>query len=246
MSKVVIEGTLTNYQSFGDAKETLLILPGWKRSISEWTLVAKSISNKYKVILLDLPGFDGATAFPKETFGIFEYTDFVKKFLDKLKIDKCIILGHSFGGRLAIILASEGKVADKLILVDSAGIENKSLYAKLMAILKVIFSPIFAIFPVSLKNKIGSLIGSQDYKSSGEMRKIFVKVVNQDLRAFLPKITVSTFIIWGDQDRTLPVSQTKIFKDKIKGSKVRIVWGAGHDPHIEKTEQLISILKDIL
>jgi pimeloyl-ACP methyl ester carboxylesterase len=246
MSKIVINGILTNYQVIGDGKEALLILPGWKRSINEWVPVAKSLSNKYRVILLDLPGFNGATAFPKEIFGVFEYADFVKKFLEKIKIDKCTILGHSFGGRIAIVLASEEKIAERLILVDSAGIENKSLYTKLMRILKVMFSPVFMVLPISFKNKIGDLIGSQDYKTSGEMHRTFVKVVNQDLRPFLPKITVPTFVIWGDKDPSLPVSQTKIFKQEIKGVKIRIVWGAGHNPHIEKPEQLTSILKDIL
>ena len=244
--QIVIEGILTNYQVLGDGKETLLILPGWRRSINEWTPVAKSLSSKYKVILLDLPGFGGATAFPQGTFGVFEYTDFVKKFLAKLKIEKCTILGHSFGGRIAIVLASEEKIAERLILVDSAGIENKSLYAKLMHVLNVISRPIFMVLPISFKNKIGDLMGSQDYKTAGEIRRIFVKVVNQDLRTFLPKISVPTFIVWGDKDRSLPVSQAKIFKQKIKGSKVRIVWGAGHDPHIEKAEQLVAILNDIL
>jgi pimeloyl-ACP methyl ester carboxylesterase len=245
MSQIVIEGLLTNYQVFGDAKETFLILPGWRRSIEEWVPVAKSLSDKYKVILLDLPGF-GLTALSKSTFGVFEYADFVRQFLDKLKIDKCVLLGHSFGGRLGIVLASKGRIVDKLILVDSAGIENKSLYARLIRVLKLIFSPIFTILPTSIKNKISRAIGSQDYKTSGEMHKIFVRVVDQDLRTLLPKIKIPTFIIWGDKDNVLPVSQAKIFKKEIEGSKVRIVWGAGHDPHLQKTEQFVSILKDIL
>jgi pimeloyl-ACP methyl ester carboxylesterase len=244
MSQIVIDGMLTNYQVFGDG-EALLILPGWRRPIGEWIPIAKSLSNKYKVVLLDLPGF-GTTALPETAFGVFEYVDFVKKFLDKLKIEKCIILGHSFGGRLAIVLASEEKIVSKLILVDSAGIENKSLYAKLMRILRIIFSPVLRILPLSIKDKISNFIGSGDYKTAGNMRKIFVKVVNQDLRSFLPKIKIPTFIIWGDKDKTQPVSQTKIFKQGIKDSKVRIVWGAAHDPHLQKTEQLMAILKDVL
>jgi pimeloyl-ACP methyl ester carboxylesterase len=243
--QVVVEGLLTNYQILGEGKETLLILPGWKRSVNEWIPVAKSLANKYKVILLDLPGF-GITAMPKSTFGVFEYADFVQKFLGKLKIDKCIVLGHSFGGRLAIVLASESGTVKKLVLVDSGGIEQKSLYAKLMQILRKILAPFFLILPVSVKNKIGSVIGSVDYKTSGEMRKIFVKIVNQNLRIYLPKIKIPTVIIWGDKDNQLPVSETKIFKQEIVGSKVRIIWGAGHDPHIQKPEQLANILNEIL
>ena len=246
MSQIVIEDLLTNYQVFGDTGEVLLILPGWRRSISEWVPIAKSLSNKYKVMLLDLPGFNGATAMPKEVFGVFEYADFVKKFLEKLTINKCILLGHSLGGRLGILLAAQGNTVEKLILVDSSGIERKSLYVKTMHILKIISSPIFIFLPNSLKNKIRNLVGSADYKTAGQMRKILVKISNQNLESFLPKIKIPTFIIWGDKDKTLPVSETKIFKQGIKGSKVRIVWGAGHDPHLQKTEQFITILKEIL
>jgi pimeloyl-ACP methyl ester carboxylesterase len=245
MSQVVVEGILTNYQIFGETGGTLLVLPGWRCSISEWIPVAKNFSSNHRVILLDLPGF-GTTALPKKVFGVFEYADFVKKFLAKLKIEQCIVLGHSFGGRVAIVLASEGKLVDKLILVDSASIENRSLYARLMRVIKLIFSPILVLLPRSPKNKISNLIGSEDYKSSGEMRKIFIRIVNQDLRALLSRIAVPTYIIWGDKDNVLPVSQTKIFKQEIKDSKVRIVWGAGHNPHLEKPKQFIAILKDIL
>ncbi|MGA2967652.1 MAG: alpha/beta hydrolase, partial [Candidatus Levyibacteriota bacterium] len=113
-------------------------------------------------------------------------------------------------------------------------------------VIKLIFSPILVLLPRSPKNKISNLIGSEDYKSSGEMRKIFIRIVNQDLRALLSRIAVPTYIIWGDKDNVLPVSQTKIFKQEIKDSKVRIVWGAGHNPHLEKPKQFIAILKDIL
>lgn len=243
--QLVVEEILTNYQVLGKGKKVLLVLPGWKRPASEWIAVSKNLSDEYKIILLDLPGF-GVSALPKSTFGVYEYADFVKKFLEKLKIEKCTVIGHSFGGRLGIVLAAEGKMVDKLILVDSGGIEQKSFYTKLVGILRVFFYPILAILPISTKTRISNMIGSVDYKDSGEMRKIFVKIVNQDLTVLLPKIKVPTVIIWGDRDNQLPVSETKIFKKEISGAKARIVWGAGHDPHLQKPEQLINILKEIL
>jgi pimeloyl-ACP methyl ester carboxylesterase len=244
--QIVVEGILTNYQVLGNGKEPLLILPGWKRSINEWIPVAAIIPDKYKVILLDLPGFSGSTAMSKEVFGVFEYANFVRKFLEKLGIDKCTVLGHSFGGRIGIVLAAEGKMVNKLILVDSSGIERKSLYVKIMHIIKIISLPLLVILPALIRNKIRNLFGSRDYKTAGQMRKILVKTTNQNLESFLPKIKIPTFIIWGDKDKTLPVSQAKIFKAGIKDARVRIVWGAGHDPHLQKTEQFTAILKDIL
>lgn len=243
--RIVINDILTNYLILGDSSKTILILPGWKRSINEWIQIAKSFSKEYTVILLDLPGF-GGTMKPKEVFGIYEYADFVEKFLSKLKIEKTILMGHSFGGRVGIVLAANSSILEKLILIDSAGIEKKSLFAKLTLTIKKLFNPIFFFSPEPVKNKIKNVIGSFDYKTSGEMHKIFVKIINQDLIGLLPKIKIPTFILWGDKDNLLPVSQTKIFKERIKNSKVRIVWGAGHDPHLQKPEQLSSILGDIL
>src|ERR1035437_2686360 len=157
--QLVVEGILTNYQVFGNGKKVLLVLPGWKRSASEWAVVSKNFADMYKVILLDLPGF-GVSALPKSTFDVYEYADFVKKFLEKLKIEKCTILGHSFGGRLGIVLAAEDKIVDKLILVDSGGIEQKSFYTKLIGILRIIASPFFVILPVSVKARISGAIRS--------------------------------------------------------------------------------------
>ena len=55
-----------------------------------------------------------------------------------------------------------------------------------------------------------------------------------------------TIIIWGDKDSVLDVSQTKIFKKEIPNSTVRIVWGAGHSPHIEKPKAFLDILNEYL
>lgn len=239
--QIVIDKTLTNYQVFGDKKNTILILPGWKRSINEWIPTAKILSTEFRVVLLDLPGFSQMIR-PKESFGVFDYAQFVKDFLLKLEIDKTTLIGHSFGGRLGVILAAETTLIEKLILVDSGGIEKKSLLINLSHFI----IPFAKLLPSSIQNKIKKFIGSADYKEAGEMRDIFVKIVNQDLTHLFEKIKIPTFIIWGEKDNILPLSQSKIFKGKIKNSKLRVVWGAGHDPHLQKPEQFTSILEDIL
>lgn len=239
--KIVVEGVLTNYLIFGESAKTVLILPGWKRSINEWIPIAKILSTEFKVILLDLPGFSQMNR-PKESFGIFEYADFVKKFLLKLEIGKVTLIGHSFGGRLGVVLSSETSFVEKLILVDSGGIEEKSLKANLLYLI----TPIAKLLPRFIQIRLKNLVGSSDYKDAGEMRDIFVKIVNQDLTHLFEKIKVPTFIIWGEKDDVLPLSQSKIFKEKIKNSKLRIVWGAGHDPHLQKPEQFFSILEDLI
>jgi len=219
--QIVVSEILTSYEELGNGKDTILILPGWKRLAQEWVPVAKELSKKYRVVLLNLPGF-GATQNFKKIAGVYEYANFVRDFLSKVKIKKCIVLGHSFGGRLGLILASENDLAEKLILVDSAGIEKKGFIAKTIRIFKKIFHPMFVLSPQQIKTKVGNTIGSEDYKNSGEMRETFKKIVNQNLTGLFHRVKIPTLIIWGEEDKSLPVSQARIFKNGIKKSTVRI------------------------
>ena len=89
---------------------------------------------------------------------------------------------------------------DRLILVDSAGIKPRRTakyhlrvgVAKIGKLLRRFGKP-----GNSLANAVSQRTGSKDYQDAGEMRATLVKVVNQDLRAFLPQIAASTLLIWG-------------------------------------------------
>jgi pimeloyl-ACP methyl ester carboxylesterase len=142
-------------------------------------------------------------------------------------------MGHSFGGRVAILLN-----AKRLILVDAAGLEFKMLKAKIFGLA----ADYLRWIPQNIKN----MFGSPDYKSSGPMRKIFVKVVNQDLSKEMSEIRCPTLIIWGEKDLVLPISQAKIIKETVGGAILRVVWGADHWPHLSKQKEFLEILNDYL
>lgn len=240
--QVVVDGILTNYQKLGEQKEVLLILHGWGRSLGEWLPTAKQLSDRYTVILVDLPGF-GTTPRSEKTMDTYEYAEFVQHFLEKLEVKKCKLLGHSFGGRLGIILAAKRNMIETLVLVDAAGIEDKSAVVKAKSAINKFLG---TLFPSPLKKKLQNYLASNDYKTAGAMRDVLVKVVNQDLRHLLKDIEIPTFIIWGERDNQLPVTQTKLFKKAIPESTVRIVWEAGHDPHLEKPREFMEIMEEVL
>lgn len=240
--QVVIDNVLTNYQIIGDKdKPFLLILHGWKRSIVEWIPVAEQMSHTYQVVLLDLPGF-GQTALPSSDFSIYDYANFVEHFLKKLHIEKTALLGHSFGGRIGIILGAKTKLLTQLFLVDAAGVEKRSATAKI----KIVFFKIAKLFlPKTLTEKLRQSLGSTDYKTAGALRTTFLKVINEDLSYLLPKITTTTFIIWGEKDTEVPLWKTKYMKAHIPHTKLRVVWGAGHSPHLEKPRAFIETLQEL-
>lgn len=240
--QIVVDGLLTHYETVGNKPKTILILHGWMRSLEEWLPVAKQLSEEYKVILLDLPGF-GKTQKPETDFSIYDYATFVQHFLEKLEINKLSLLGHSFGGRIGIIMASKTNLITHLVLVDAAGVEKRTLIAKV----KIgIFKLAKLFMPKSVITKLRNKLGSQDYKSAGAMRPIFLKVINEDLTYLLRDISPPTLLIWGNKDTEVSEWKTKKMKRLIPHAKLRVVWGSAHSPHLEKPVELNAILSEYL
>jgi pimeloyl-ACP methyl ester carboxylesterase len=239
----IIDGLLINYKVLGDENAfPLVILHGWSGSLALWEASAQRFSKKHKVILVDLPGF-GSSVRPKDTWDIYDYARFVKHFLAKLSVDEYLLLGHSFGGRLGIILGATSQKVKKLVLVDAAGLEKlPKVYKAFLTITK----PIVNLLPSKLTAKIRKALGSSGYNNSGSMKDIFVKVVNEDLFYLLKDVKTKTLVVWGSNDKVLDVQMTKLFKENVPDCLVRIVWGAGHSPHSEKEERFVEIVGEFL
>lgn len=233
----VIGGQLINYEVVGEQnKKDLLILHGWGGSLQEWQGIAENLSQKYRVWSLDFPGFGGSPK-PANDWGIYEYANFVKDFIQEFKIKDPMVMGHSFGGRVAVLLD-----AKKLILVDAAGVRIKTLKSTLTSIAFDVLGPFKKYIPQNFKH----IFGSADYKSAGSMRQIFVKVVNQDLAREMSEVKCPTVIIWGEKDWMLPISQAREIKKLIRDSMIRVVWGGDHWPHLSKPKEFLEILNEYI
>jgi len=242
----VVDNIITNYKIFPcqNSKETLLILHGWKGSLLDWEFVACNISNSINVITIDLPGF-GQTQWPTLPWDIFDYANFVENFIKKLEVKNISILGHSFGGRIAIILASKN-ICEKIILVDSAGLNIGNLRTTILKIGSKIGTPFLKLLPKKYKDLAIKAFGSDDYKTAGELTETFKKVILSDLSEYARKINLPTLIIWGEKDRLLPISHGLKLKNLIKNATLKIVWGSNHWPHQEKPQSFIEIVEEFI
>lgn len=218
----------TNYLDEGTG-QNILILHGWGSSIMVMQKLFDHLKVSNRVVVLDLPGF-GETKEPKTSWNLNDYTKHIIKFMEELNITKPIIIGHSFGGRIAIKLASEYQdiKLNKLILVDSAGIKKESKVSFKTSFLKMMKKTLGKVFPKlvdSFKNKMGSA----DYRSASPiMKEILVNVINEDLSTLLNKIEYSTLLIWGENDTETPFNDAIVMESKIKDSGIVKVPGAGH------------------
>jgi pimeloyl-ACP methyl ester carboxylesterase len=244
MSQVIINNLVINYKILGSGRTNLLLLHGWGCDLNIFKqLIQKFNKNKYTIYFFDFPGF-GKSQLPKDVWGVGEYAAFLKQFLEKLQINKAIILGHSFGGRVAIKFASEySQRVQKLILVGCAGIKKKLPKSYLMAVKagKAIFK---LPFLKKYKNKVLGQIGARDLASSGAMQEIFKKVVNEDLRPGAKKISAPTLLIYGINDQETPVEYGQIFNKLIPNSKLRVIKNAGHYVFLDQPDDFLAIMEN--
>ena len=107
-----------NFIQYGNKKgKNVVLLHGWGQNISMMDPIGKRLEKDFHITNIDLPGF-GNSSEPTYGYTIYDYYEVIDELLTKLKIDNPILIGHSFGGRIAIVYAAKKKV-DKLVLLSS-------------------------------------------------------------------------------------------------------------------------------
>ncbi len=233
----------------------IVILHGWGATSRSYDKLKPLLEQKgISVFVFDLPGLGSALP-PPEAWGIDNYKEFARKKIAELGIDKFILFGHSFGGRIGIKFAADyPEELAGLILCDAAGITPRpkakiTLFRLLSNSGKLVFSlPILKYLQPIVRKIEYFLAGSRDYYylQNEIMKGVFKNVVKEDLTPFLNKIKTLTLIIWGEKDKMTPVSDAYIINQGIAGSELKILEGVGHSPHLEAPEKLAEIIEKFL
>lgn len=221
--------------------ENLLILHGWGSCAQNWQQVKELLENKgLKVLVPDLPGF-GENPPPSQSWLIDDYVDWVKDYSEKQNISPFFLLGHSFGGRIAIKFAA--KYPEKLqglILASAAGLTKRKSFKNFVFFVlaklgKLVFPQLF------FKKIIYKLAGSRDYfAAQGAMKETMKKIISEDLKPYLPKITTNTLIVWGAQDKLTPLADAYLIKKEIKNSVLEVIPNIGHRIRLEAPDILVQ------
>lgn len=224
------------FEQFGKGKN-IVFLHGWGASRTAFLFVAKRLCYKYRTTVVDFAGF-GESEEPKEPYSVGKYADDINELLEYCGIENATFVGHSFGGRVAVELAT--RYADKvarLVLIDSAGIKprRKPVYYIKIAMHKIL-------------KKLGKrgLKGSSDYAIlSDNMKKTFVNVVNYDQRGDICKIKQPTAVFWGKQDKETPLYMYRYYLKHIDGAQGFLLDG-GHFSYVDDFAKFIAILSAYL
>jgi pimeloyl-ACP methyl ester carboxylesterase len=251
-NKININGIDLYYKTAGEGKP-FLILHGWGASSVSWMRVIDEMAGKgFKLIIPDLPGF-GKTEMPQNIWGVNEYDDIIIYFIKELNLSDFYLLGHSFGGGIALKIATEKKVKPlKLIFCDAAIVREQrlNLRQRISKFLAKIGSKIISEDSrvYSFFEKIAyKLAGAYDYyRANPLMKEVFKKVVSEDLTHLLSQVDMPCLIIWGEDDQITPIEDGVLFQQEIDDSELKIIKGARHNPYktnpVEVSESIIKFL----
>ena len=250
MAFIQIKGLRVHYTKNGDGP-ALILMHGWGCNTTTLASIERVAVETNTVYNIDFPGF-GESEEPHEIWGTYEYADMLREFVIAIGIDRPSLLGHSFGGRVAIVYASQYPV-DKIILVDAAGVKPKRS-----------FKYYFKVYSFKLMKRIAPLImgkrraeeyiqrlrskrGSSDYNNSTPMmRAILSKVVNEDLKHLMPSITAPTLLIWGENDTATPIGDARTMERLIPGAGLVSFPSCGHYSFLENPIQFAAVLRSFL
>ena len=221
---------------------TIIILHGWGSGAKNWARVKEFLEKKgCQVFLPDLPGF-GETPPPPKAWSLDDYVEWVRDFSEKNNLSEFFLLGHSFGGGIAIKFALKyPEKIKKLFLVSSAAIRKKTIKKEILKKIASFFKRFSFLPGYNYLRKVLYKIffRKSDYLlTEGVMKETYLKVISEDLSDILSNISVPTVIIWGKKDDIFPVKDAYFINQKIKNSVLEILPNIKHNPQTEAPEIL--------
>jgi len=248
----------TLYYERQGAGKPLLLLHGWGGKIESWLPVKRDFSQTREVIALDFPGF-GRSPEPQIPWSVTEYMELTAAFIRQLGIEGADVVAHSFGGRVAILMAATyPELAGKLVLTGAAGLIPKpnhkrrartTLYKALKGVVES--APARAICGEknvqALRERLIQKFGSADYRAlTPTMRPTFNRIIHQDLRPWLPQIQSSALLIWGAKDDQTPLWMGRVMEVEIPDAGLVVFEDAGHFAYLDRYADFRTIVRKFL
>ncbi len=207
----------------------LILIHGLADDVAVWDSVISPLAARFRVVALDQIGF-GRSDKPLLSYRVSTFVDFLDGFLNELKIERASLVGNSFGGWIAaaFTLAHPERV-ERLVLCDAAGYGTlaQTMDRRALSALKLASrDDIRYLGPLRQRVAAGdSYTISQvlDSMTHGE------DVLDNRLAV----IKQPTLVLWGREDKLIPLSFGERFHKEIAGSRLRIIDNCGHMPHVE-------------
>lgn len=268
-----LHGDRVAYLDVGSGDETLLLLHGMAGSSQTWRAVIPELSKRYRVIAPDLLGH-GESAKPRSDYSLGAFAVFLRDLLDELGISRVTVVGQSLGGGVAMqFVYQHPDYCQRLVLISSGGLgQDVGWTLRLLSAPGAeLIMPVIAPPPVvKVGNKLRSWLSAASIQSprGAEMWSAYSSLSDPQTRAAFLRTLRSVvdyrgqavsalnrmhltselplMIIWGDEDRIIPVEHGHALDELRPGCRLEILAGVGHFPHVERPNDVVDLLEDFI
>jgi pimeloyl-ACP methyl ester carboxylesterase len=232
-------------KGFGDPPFDVLALPGWMRTVADYDQTLRD----FAALAIDLPGFGGAQAPPSSAWSTGQYAEALLPALEAFATPP-VLVGHSFGGRVALQLATMRPDAIRALVLT--GVPELIAHDKSKP--NFLHRSIRALHRRGLVSNARLELwkgqhGSADYRNAtGVMRDILVKAVSENYEAQLRSLSVPTTFIWGENDTAAPLTDVEQALELVPAgtATLKILKGVGHLTPLEAPDAIASAIRDRL
>ena len=218
----------------GPTSRHLVLMHGWGASRESLRAIGALFQTTHRVHLLDLPGFGDAPA-PASDWDTARYADLVEQLLVARVDGPVVLIGHSFGGRVALRVAARRPAQLRgLVLMGVPGLPapawsrvrvRRSAIRGLRCVLTSV-GPLTGPAPLAWHT---ARYGSRDYLAAGPLRPILVRAVNEDLTESARATTCPVLLLWGSDDTETPPAIAYRYQRLMDGrASVRILPHKDH------------------
>ncbi|MGC8473582.1 MAG: alpha/beta fold hydrolase [Candidatus Dormibacteria bacterium] len=229
------------------ADPPVLLLHGWGASAATFTPLLERMATRRRLLAPDLPGF-GESPLGRGGWTTAAYSDLILAWLGGLQVKRYSLLGHSYGGALAIRLATGDHPPDRLLLCAPSGIRPEAAASPSLRVLayKWLRAAAGVLPPAarsSFRDWLASRMGSADYRAASPgLRPTLVAAVNEDLSPMVGQVIVPTLIIWGSNDLELPLRpHAERLQALLPSSELVVFDGSGHFPFLDQAARFAAV-----
>jgi pimeloyl-ACP methyl ester carboxylesterase len=222
----------------------------------EWLPVLAGLAADWAVYRPDHPGYNQSDD-DERIDSVHDLAFFYLDLLDALELPRVTLVGASLGGWLAaeIAVLDPGRVA-ALVLIDAAGLRVAEAPAPDVFTLNPVQLAELLFHDPALRTAAIEQAAVLD-QSPDELRNYLRNRIATSHLAWNPyfhdpklaerlhRVTAPTVVIWGSEDRLLPVVHAQRWQELIEDARVELIADAGHLPHIEQPERVVEILRSV-
>jgi pimeloyl-ACP methyl ester carboxylesterase len=236
-------------ETYGNNGVRVIWLHGWARGAQDFTLAANALAERgIGSVALDLPGF-GASPAPDVAGGARHYADLILPALREIASEPVVIVGHSFGGRVAVVLASQHpELVQSLVLTGVPLLRTRASARPPFGYRSVRWLARRHLVSDARLEKARQKYGSTDYqRAQGVMRDVLVASVNESYEKELAQLTMPVAFVWGERDEeaTYDVA-TRAAALVTSPTTVRELPRVGHFVPLEAPEELVDAAEKAL